>query len=77
MKKVLIFLIKIYQKTISPDHSLFGNLLFGPCCLFNPTCSDYCIQTINKFGLAKGLFMFLKRFLKCHPFSRSKFDPPY
>ena len=69
MKRLPIFLIKLYQLILSP---LLGNYK----CRFTPTCSNYMITAIEKKGLIKGLFLGVCRLLKCHPFSKkSGFDP--
>lgn len=60
-KFIFLFLIKIYQYSISP--------LFGASCRFTPTCSQYGVTAINKYGAAKGGFLTLKRIIKCNPFS--------
>ncbi len=62
-----IFIIKIYQKLISP--------ILLPSCRFNPTCSQYSIQSLNKYGLLKGIWLSFKRISKCHPFGSSGHDP--
>ena len=67
MKYILIILIKIYQVTISP--------LIGSNCRFSPTCSNYCIQALQKHGTFKGLFLSFKRIIKCHPWGGSGHDP--
>lgn len=67
MHKLLIFLISIYQKFISP--------LFGPNCRFHPTCSEFSKEAIQKFGLLKGGKLSLERILKCHPLGPSGLDP--
>lgn len=68
-KKFLIFLLRAYQLLLSP-------LLGSHKCRFNPTCSNYMIQAIEKKGLIKGFFLGISRLLKCHPFSKkSGFDP--
>ena len=67
MKKVFIFLISKYQKFISP--------LMRPSCRFHPTCSEYSIQAINKFGAYKGGLLSAKRILKCNPWGGSGIDP--
>ena len=59
MKNFLIFIIKIYQYLISP--------LLGNRCRFLPSCSDYCIESLNEHGFFKGVFFGLKRIIKCHP----------
>ncbi|MFC1496974.1 membrane protein insertion efficiency factor YidD [Verrucomicrobiota bacterium] len=60
IRKVLIFIVKAYQKALSP--------LFGDCCRFYPCCSSYCITAISKHGCLKGLWLTLLRLCKCHPF---------
>ena len=67
MKKILLFLIKIYQKGISP--------YFGRRCRFYPTCSEYSRQAIIKYGAVKGSYLSIKRILKCHPFHKGGYDP--
>jgi putative membrane protein insertion efficiency factor len=67
MKYILIFLIKVYQKTISP--------FFPSSCRFYPTCSHYAVEALQKHGFCKGIFMAVKRILKCHPFHPGGFDP--
>lgn len=67
MKKLLIGLIKFYKKFISP--------MKAPCCRFYPTCSQYALEAIEKYGALKGGFMAIKRILKCHPFHKGGYDP--
>jgi putative membrane protein insertion efficiency factor len=67
LKSLLIFLIRLYQKWISP--------LKGPTCRFYPTCSQYTIESINTYGVLKGSFLAIKRVLKCHPFHPGGYDP--
>jgi len=62
-----LLLIKIYQYAISP--------LFPAKCRFYPSCSNYCFEAIQRFGLGKGLWLFAKRFVRCHPFSQGGIDP--
>ncbi|MBN1398348.1 MAG: membrane protein insertion efficiency factor YidD [Bacteroidetes bacterium] len=69
MRKVLIFLIRIYQNFISQTLP-FNN------CRFYPSCSQYSIEALNTHGVIVGLWLALKRIAKCHPFSKSGgFDP--
>ena len=70
MSKLLIFLIKIYKKTISPIFSFFGFK-----CKYYPSCSEYTKQAIEKYGSLKGSFLGIKRILKCNPFSKGGYDP--
>ncbi|MBE2893887.1 membrane protein insertion efficiency factor YidD [Spirabiliibacterium falconis] len=65
--KGLIFVIKVYRLVISP--------LFGPRCRFTPTCSQYGLDAIKRFGALKGGWLTLKRVLKCHPLSAGGYDP--
>jgi putative membrane protein insertion efficiency factor len=67
IKKFLIFLIKGYQKFLSP--------LLGKNCRFYPTCSQYAIKALEKYGLFKGSFLAVKRILKCNPFHPGGYDP--
>lgn len=67
MKKILIFLINFYQKSISP--------LKKPCCRFTPCCSDYAKEAVERFGALKGGRLALCRFLRCNPFFKGGYDP--
>mgnify|MGYP002481323402 CR=1 FL=1 len=67
MKRPLILLIRFYQKCISP--------LKPPSCKYYPTCSNYAIQAIERFGPIKGLFLAIYRILRCNPFSKGGYDP--
>ena len=70
MKQVLLSLIRFYQKNISP--------LRPPCCRFIPTCSQYALEAVEKYGAIKGGWLALRRVARCHPFHRQKsiqYDP--
>lgn len=70
MKVFLLWCIRFYRKNISPA--------LPPRCRFVPTCSQYALEAVEKYGAAKGGLLALKRFLKCHPFHRQKtieYDP--
>ena len=67
MKKLLISLINFYRKFISPGKA--------PCCKFRPTCSQYALDAINKYGAFKGGIMACYRILRCNPFSKGGYDP--
>lgn len=74
IQKTAIGVIKLYQKTISPDHGV----LFGgkqKVCRFHPTCSEYTIGAIKKYGIFKGSAKGIWRILRCNPWSRGGFDP--
>ncbi|MCR9297027.1 MAG: membrane protein insertion efficiency factor YidD [bacterium] len=66
--KLLILLVRIYQRGISP--------LIGPSCRFQPTCSEYMVGSIRKYGAVVGFWRGALRVLRCHPFSRGGYDPP-
>ena len=68
MKTLLLALVRFYQKHISPA--------FLARCRYIPTCSDYALQALEKYGAAKGSWLALKRFLRCHPFHKGDlYDP--
>lgn len=67
MKKIILLLIKLYQKYIS--------IFLGKNCRFYPTCSAYTYEAIEKFGIIKGIFLGIKRIIKCHPFHHGGYDP--
>ena len=64
---LLILLIKIYQRLISP--------LLGPVCRFEPSCSHYGVEALSRFGAVKGSYLIIKRLLKCRPGGDSGSDP--
>jgi putative membrane protein insertion efficiency factor len=64
---IMVYTIKMYQLLISP--------LFGATCRFTPTCSEYSITAIRKYGIFKGGLLSTKRILKCHPFHPGGNDP--
>ena len=70
MKKILLFLLKIYKKYIS---QVFKS--WGIECKYYPTCSEYMRQAIEKYGALKGVYLGTKRFLRCNPFSKGGYDP--
>lgn len=63
----LCFLIRVYQKTLSP--------LFGTCCRFEPTCSNYMLEAIRIHGVGYGVFLGLRRVARCHPWNSGGLDP--
>ena len=67
MKKILIWLIRFYQKCISP--------MFPAKCRYYPTCSQYTLEAIKQYGAIKGTYLGIKRILKCHPFHEGGYDP--
>jgi putative membrane protein insertion efficiency factor len=75
MKKFLIAIINLYQKTLSPDHGWFSSRYPGGYCKFHPDCSEYFKQSIEKKGAAKGLVLGVWRVLRCNPWSAGGVDP--
>ncbi len=67
LRRGAIMLIRVYQHSFS--------LLFGPCCRFSPSCSSYASESIDRFGITKGIRISLKRLLRCHPLSPGGYDP--
>ena len=67
MKHVFLFLIRCYQVTLSP--------FLGGACRFQPTCSNYGLEAIARFGAWRGGWLTLKRLLRCRPFGPSGYDP--
>ena len=70
MKTVLLTLIRFYRNYISP--------MRPPCCRFIPTCSQYALEAVEKYGAIKGGWLAVRRLMRCHPFHRQKsveYDP--
>lgn len=68
MKKLLLWLIRFYQRCISP--------YTPPTCRFTPTCSAYAYEAICKYGALKGGYLALRRLLRCHPFYKGDYYDP-
>jgi len=67
MKNLMLKFINLYRKYISP--------MRPPTCIYVPTCSEYAIEAITKYGALKGGFLAIKRILRCHPFAKGGYDP--
>lgn len=67
MKRLVIGSIRFYQRFISP--------LKGPTCRFQPTCSQYAVEAIERFGVLKGGWLAVRRIARCHPFHPGGYDP--
>ena len=67
MKKLIINVIRFYQRKISP--------LFGPRCRYYPTCSQYAVEAVERFGAIKGSFLAVSRLLRCNPLFPGGYDP--
>ena len=62
-----IMIVKFYQKWISP--------VLPDSCIYSPTCSQYAVEALQKYGFIKGSWLALKRILRCHPFHKGGYDP--
>jgi uncharacterized protein len=71
MSKLLILVIKIYKKVVSP----LLTALIGNACRFTPRCSSYTIEALERYGFLKGLSLSFARILKCHPWGGAGYDP--
>ena len=67
VRRVLVALIRFYQRCISP--------LLPAACIYRPTCSQYAIQAIERYGAVKGLLLATRRILRCNPFHSGGYDP--
>lgn len=74
-RQILIILIKIYQKTLSFDHGVLKIFFPYGYCKYKPTCSEYAIKAIEKYGAIRGGAKALRRVLKCNPWSKGGNDP--
>ena len=67
MKKIVLALIVFYKKAISP--------YLPQSCRFHPTCSEYSMQAVEKYGAFKGTILSVKRIIRCNPWNKGGFDP--
>lgn len=67
MSKVFILILRFYQRFISP--------MFPPSCRYQPTCSQYAIDALRKYGVFKGTALAVWRVLRCNPWSKGGYDP--
>ncbi|HTL22300.1 MAG TPA: membrane protein insertion efficiency factor YidD [Steroidobacteraceae bacterium] len=67
MRRLLAFLIRLYQWTVSPH--------LGPACRFHPSCSQYALEAVLRFGVLRGSGLALARLSRCHPWHPGGFDP--
>jgi len=74
-KSISIFLIKIYQKTLSLDHGILKRLFPYGHCRFTPTCSEYGLEAIERYGFVKGWSKAIWRIIRCNPFNKGGHDP--
>lgn len=67
MKRMLMAMVRFYRAAISP--------LRPPCCRFYPTCSQYALEALEKYGALKGGYLSARRVLRCNPFHKGGYDP--
>ena len=65
--KGMLVMLRFYKREISP--------MLPPCCRYTPTCSEYAMQAVEKYGAVKGGWLAAKRILRCHPFHEGGYDP--
>ena len=75
LKKPILFLIRVYQKTFSPETGVFARER-RRVCVFYPRCSEYTVEAIKKYGILKGGAKSFKRILRCHPWQKKHIDLP-
>lgn len=76
MKRLLLSLIRFYQKYLSFDTGLLKFLwLSDGACRFTPRCSEYTYQVIERYGIITGSWLGIKRILRCHPWNKGGYDP--
>ena len=66
-KKSILLMVRFYRREISP--------MLPPCCRFVPTCSQYAMEAVEKYGAAKGGYLAMRRILRCNPFHKGGYDP--
>ena len=67
MGRIVIALLQVYRYALSP--------LSGPCCRFHPSCSEYGVEAVTRYGCARGVWLTLRRLVRCHPWHRGGYDP--
>lgn len=74
MKQIFIQIIKLYQKTLSPDTGFFKSKWPHGYCRYHPTCSQYAIEAISEHGSVRGVWLGAKRIIRCNPFAQPGVD---
>jgi len=75
MRKVLLFLIRLYQRTLSFDHGPMRKFVNHGFCRFSPSCSQYTYEAIEKYGSIKGSWLGACRICRCNPWNPGGYDP--
>jgi putative membrane protein insertion efficiency factor len=74
-RKIVVALIRLYQRTLSPDHGLMKCVFPRGTCRFMPTCSEYTLDAVTEYGAIRGLWLGSKRVGRCHPWHAGGYDP--
>lgn len=74
-KRLVLGIIRLYQKTLSFDHGIVGKVSGVRFCRFYPTCSEYSHQAIERYGIMRGSWIGCKRIIRCHPWNDGGYDP--
>ncbi|MFC1687682.1 membrane protein insertion efficiency factor YidD [Patescibacteria group bacterium] len=75
IQSTLIALLRLYQRTLSPDHGWFRSRYPYGFCRFHPTCSEYSIQVISRYGILRGTGKSIIRIIRCNPLNSGGYDP--
>lgn len=75
MRFVFVWLITLYQKTLSFDHGPLARFVPQGVCRFRPTCSEYSKEAFIKYGVFKGMWLTVRRIARCHPWTSGGHDP--
>lgn len=74
LRYAALWLIRLYQKTLSPDHGWLAGITWHGC-RYHPSCSAYTYTAIERYGIIKGTYLGSKRILRCTPFAAGGYDP--
>ncbi len=75
MKQLALGAIRLYQRTLSPDHGWFKSRFPYGYCRFHPTCSQFTVEAIDRFGVIRGSWLGTLRIVRCNPWSAGGIDP--
>ncbi len=76
LARSVIGLVRLYQRTLSPDHGLVRPFFPHGVCKFTPTCSEYMIGAVTKYGVSRGVYRGIRRILRCGPSGLPDIDYP-
>lgn len=74
--KILLFILRLYQRFLSPDHSIWARASnHPPYCRYFPSCSAYAVEAVKVYGSLRGSWLATRRVARCHPWSKGGLDP--